>query len=258
MSWSCVVDRFVYPLKNTSRPVRHLRRLLSSDLPCLFHSSPRGKRAAVFLHGNSCTLADVGPFVEHFAVHANCDVVSMTYPGYPGTDRSFLRGSAYDEEIALLVALAARELSSKYAHVYVMAHSLGCAAALRSMVHFTPSGLVLLSPFKSLRSAARHHVGDFLARLVPESRMNNMEQARCTNCDVLVLHGLQDNVVVPKESLILQTALQQHSHGRRINYHTLAELDHCLSPDYAMQCCTIFNIMFPFDPNARKLNLQFR
>ena len=255
----CVVDRFVYPLKNTSSPIPQMRRLLSSDLPCLFHASPRGRRAAVFLHGNSCTLADVGPFVDYFAVYANCDVVCMTYPGYPGTDRSCLRGSAYDEEIAMSVALAARELSSKYSHVYVMAHSLGCAAALRSMLHFTPSGgLVLLSPFKSLRSAARHHFGDLLARLVPESRMNNVEQARYTNCDVLMLHGLQDDVVLPNESLTLQAALHEHSHGRRVNYHTFAELDHCLSPDYAMKCCTLFNIMWPIDPASRKLNLQFR
>jgi pimeloyl-ACP methyl ester carboxylesterase len=260
-SMDYVIDRFAYPLRGSKRSPPVVRWLLGCGAPCLFYTTPRGRRAAVFLHGNDCSLSDLEPFVSPFATFANCDVLCLTYPGYPGGSKPTAHGRAYDADVALQTALAARELSSKYRQVFVMAHSLGCNAALRSLQHFTPSGgLILFSPFASLRSAATHRVGPLVSRLVPGDRMDNVAAASGVQCDVLIMHGNADEIVPPCESARVEAALS-HRHAKRVQRCVVPGLDHALSRDMATRGIECVNQMWPSTDAMRPRpapQLQFR
>ena len=259
MDW--LLDRMIYPLKGRTEVVPNVRNLYGCNEPCVFVSNPRAQRAAVFLHGNESSLADVQCFAQRFGVLANCDVLCVTFAGYPGHPCASRRGRAYDADIAFKVGLVAREVSSKYKQVFVMGHSLGCNAVLNSVKHFKPSGgLVLLSPFYSLRSAACHRFGSLLSRLVPADRLSNYLAVRHVACDVLIMHGNSDDVVPPLDSSRLALSLTK-SPARRVQRQVVRDVDHALSEDMATSAASALNDMWPPDRALRPRpapQLQFR
>ena len=252
-----VVDKLVYPLKGKWRPCGDVKHLWGSGAPCLWSSSPKGKRAVVFLHGNRSYLdTHLNEFITLFGLQAEADVLAITYPGYPGgDDASAASGAAYDSNQAMACACAAREVSSKYDEVWLMGHSLGCSAVIEASRLYPAAGIVLLSPFVSLKRATAHLYGDFLAWMCPD-RLDNHASARRVLCKTLIVHGLADEVVPVQQSAELLDALTACPQRHRV---TLPEVTHALSSDYARIAGEQMRIFSPrLRPRNAQLKLQFR
>lgn len=252
-----IADKFVYPLRNTNGATDSLKHLYGSGAPCLWFQSPKGKRAVVFLHGNKSKLdSNLATFIAQFGLQAQADVLAVTYPGYPGSIKTSTNGSAYVEDCALHCACAYREVASKYKEVWLMGHSLGCAHVMRASLLCEPRGLILLSPFASLKTAVRHLYGEFLAWLCPDF-LDNVSIAHRLQCPVLILHGLDDNVVPSQQSNTVFNNLTLCKHRKRI---LLSGVHHALNEDFAREAGTKLASLFPAygTHTSNHPQLQFR
>ena len=85
-------------------------------------------------------------------------------------------------------------LNIKEKYIVLFGRSLGSGPAVHLARKYNPSGLVLMSPFCSIKEAAKKFVGKFFTILVKE-RFNNKEKIAETKCPLLVMHGKLDEVI---------------------------------------------------------------
>jgi fermentation-respiration switch protein FrsA (DUF1100 family) len=77
----------------------------------------------------------------------------------------------------------------------------GPACALASK-NKSIAGLVLLSPYTSLKEATRTYLGSIAALLVRE-RFDNLTAIREVRCPTLLIHGQQDNIIPESHAIEL-------------------------------------------------------
>jgi len=79
----------------------------------------------------------------------------------------------------------------------------GPACALASK-HKAVAGLVLLSPYTSLKEATRTYLGSIAAMFVRE-RFDNLKAIRDVRCPTLLIHGQQDNIIPESHAIELHS-----------------------------------------------------
>ena len=152
--------------------------------------SPRGH--IVHCHGNAGNIADRVPHARRLAA-AGFDVLLFDYAGYgrsrgrPGED------ATYADARAALTGLLARP-GVDAARVLYLGESLGAAIALHLALAHPPAGLILQSPFTSIRDIARVHYPYVPRALVPNA-YPSLDRIRDLRAPLLVLHGARDTVV---------------------------------------------------------------
>ena len=124
-------------------------------------------------------------------------VLIVEYPGYgiyPGTanEKQILRDSliAYD--------FLTNEIHFQKSKIFVWGRSLGCGPAIFLARYRTPCMMFLVSPFTSIKSAAKKYVG-FLSYFVGDY-FKNICHISWNKCPVLFIHGKRDKIVPYSET----------------------------------------------------------
>lgn len=257
------VDRVVYPgppapASCASSPA-WLRRLQQSKQPCCFaacNTAGPSERLYVFMHGNADCLVSwqQAGLLQRFSEALGADCMLLSYPGYPLCAPARAQGAARDAEAVSKLVLALREAQSRYPNVWLAGHSIGCAMALACCAHVRVSGLLLMSPFDSLRSMAAREYGSVGAWAVGR-RFDNVAAARAVRCPVIVLHGSHDAVVPEQHSLRLFKALPANALKHR---YIVPGMGHALAPMYVPDVAMRVRQHFPaLAARARRPPLQF-
>jgi len=74
-----------------------------------------------------------------------------------------------------------------------MGRSIGTGVAVQVAAMRSPSSLILISPFTSIKDVAKHLFGN-LSVLVKE-RFKSVECASNVSCPTLIIHGKLDNLI---------------------------------------------------------------
>jgi pimeloyl-ACP methyl ester carboxylesterase len=146
----------------------------------------------LFCHGNGGNISDRAPHAALLAT-AGLDVLLFDYRGYgrsPGRP---------DEESTYVDARAARAALLSCdgvdpARVLYLGESLGAAVALELALAHPPAGLILQSPFISVRDIARFHYPYVPRALVPDA-YPSLDRIPHLRTPLLVIHGARDPVV---------------------------------------------------------------
>jgi uncharacterized protein len=145
-------------------------------------------------HGNG---GNVGDRVEQIAllVAAGFDVLAFDYRGYGrSSGRPSEEGTYRDARAARDVLL--RQPAVDAARVFYLGESLGAAVALELAHAHPPAGLILQSPFTSIRDMARLHYPLIPRALVPDA-YPSLRLIGALDGPLLVLHGERDEIVPP-------------------------------------------------------------
>lgn len=78
--------------------------------------------------------------------------------------------------------------------VILFGKSIGTGPATLLAGEFQPRALVILSAYTTVKKAAAHVAGRFLALFLNE-HFNNLENIRNTRCPVLIIHGEKDKLI---------------------------------------------------------------
>ncbi|HEX5618302.1 MAG TPA: alpha/beta hydrolase [Solirubrobacteraceae bacterium] len=146
----------------------------------------------MFCHGNGGNIGDRAPHTSLLAA-VGFDVLLFDYRGYgrsagrPGEEATYA-----DARAARAALLAADGVDP--ARVVYLGESLGAAVALELAVAHPPAGLILQSPFTSIRDIARVHYPFIPRTLVPDA-YPSLDRIPRLRAPLLVLHGAGDAVV---------------------------------------------------------------
>lgn len=96
--------------------------------------------------------------------------------------------------------------------VILFGRSMGSGPSSMLANMFKPRGLVLMSPYTTVKDVAVNVAGKFLSLFISE-HFNNLEMMKRVKCPVLLIHGEADTLIPSKHSHILfETLLNQREY----------------------------------------------
>jgi uncharacterized protein len=145
-------------------------------------------------HGNG---GNIGDRVAHIALlaAAGFDVLAFDYRGYGRSSGRPSEHGTYVDARAARDALLRRDAIDA-ARLSYLGESLGAAVAIELAREHPPAGLILQSPFTSVRDMARLHYPVIPRALVPDA-YPSLRLIRELDVPLLVLHGERDEIVPP-------------------------------------------------------------
>jgi len=209
-SWN-LVERLVFPAPKPSYSIQSFPGELilipiegDADVPCLFLPFQHARFLMMFFHANAEDLGLVYNFCTILRDMFQVNVLAVEYPGY-----GICRGACTEAGI-LANAEAAMEfatdtLSIANSDILILGRSLGTGPSIALAAKYQVAGIILVSPFTSIKELFHLKVGriaDFL-----EDRFQNLALAPKILSPTLIIHGLQDALVPPEHGRKIYAAL---------------------------------------------------
>lgn len=171
-------------------------------IPCLWFPAPKAATVLLFFHANAEDLGMCFQVLKHMRDQFKVNILSVEYPGY-----GLLQDLAPSEDGVYEVALTALrfvvdEIGVRYSQIILFGRSLGSGPAVYLAARYPVGGLVLVSPFSSIKGAVQSIVGQVFAWSITE-RFPNLKVISNVSCPVLFIHGESDSLIPAEHSLRL-------------------------------------------------------
>eukprot|EP00927_Polykrikos_kofoidii_P057942 TRINITY_DN52194_c0_g1_i1.p1 TRINITY_DN52194_c0_g1~~TRINITY_DN52194_c0_g1_i1.p1 ORF type:complete len:640 (+),score=54.27 TRINITY_DN52194_c0_g1_i1:56-1975(+) len=165
---------------------------VGDSVPCLFLPCQSARFLILFFHSNGEDLGRCRWFCHWLNDQMRVHVLAVEYPGYgvaagvPSRDAVLetARAALYFVTFALRLSLE---------HVLIFGRSIGTGPALALAARFRVGGVVLVSPFRSIKSLFRERIGP-LANFVEEWFPNDEDILNVTS-STMFIHGRKDFLI---------------------------------------------------------------
>ena len=115
----------------------------------------------------------------------------MEYPGYGVYKNELTDSETLLSNARTVFDFVINDLKYKSEEVFLFGRSMGSGPACHLASLYEPCGLILLSPYTSLKDVVSSLVGRIPALLVKE-RFKNAEAISKSKCPALIIHGQAD------------------------------------------------------------------
>lgn len=171
-------------------------------IPCLWFPAPKAATVILFFHANAEDLGMSFAVLKHMRDQFKVNVLAVEYPGY-----GLLHGMMPSEQGVYEVALTTfrflvDEIGVRYSQIILFGRSLGSGPAVYLAAQYPVGGLILVSPFSSIRAAVTSIVGRVFAWTFQE-RFPNVKIIANVSCSTLFIHGESDGLIPAEHSLRL-------------------------------------------------------
>jgi fermentation-respiration switch protein FrsA (DUF1100 family) len=156
----------------------------------------RGERAVLFFHGNAGNVADRLDRAKILHRRFGLDLFLVDYRGYGKSEGSPSEEGLYRDSRAVHAAALAKGFPSE--NVLLFGESLGSAVAVNLALERRCGGVVLETPFLSLRAMAREHY-PFVPFLLVRSRFDNEAKISAVAAPKLFLVAERDEIAPPEQ-----------------------------------------------------------
>lgn len=175
-------------------------------VPCLFLQCVTARYLMIYLHGNAEDIGRCQQFCRMIRDKFQMHVLAVEYPAY-----GICPGNSCDERGATDSALTAfrfvREvLRWPLDSVMILGRSIGTGPAIALAAEHGVAGLILVSPFISVREVCREKLGP-LAYMI-EERFPNRERMPMSRSPCLIVHGKKDTMIPHRHGSELFDACQ--------------------------------------------------
>lgn len=257
-----VIERLCFPAPRTSYDIRSFPEELilvpredGLKVPCLFLPFKHARFLILYFHGNAEDLGLCYTFCtiirDLFQVH----ILAVEYPGY-----GICQGPCSDSGI-MANALAAMRFVTETLHwscddIKLLGRSLGTGPTVALATMYDVAGVILVSPFLSIREIFRCQVGA-VAGFITE-RFPNHELAGKILSPTLIIHGQQDALIplqhgkqiydsVPAKKMMVCPAQMSHNTSLLVNVGTfvLPMTQFFSLPDYTFEDIEVPEWAFP-------------
>lgn len=137
--------------------------------------------------------------LDHFRTALKINMLAVEYPGYGIYIEDELEGKdgPTEEKIyrdaRLVLDFVTSQTHLSLDDIVVLGRSLGSGPATYLASNLKVAGLVLMSPYTSIRNVAFSKVG-FLSYLLSD-QFNNLEKIRNVTCPTFIVHGQKDTLI---------------------------------------------------------------
>jgi uncharacterized protein len=148
----------------------------------------------VWFHGNAGNISDRLLNIKLLHDRINTNIFIFDYRGYGRSEGSVSeKGTYLDGEAAIAYLLGRDDAATR--KLILFGRSLGAAVAAEMATRFTTLGLILESPFVSIREMAREIFPSLPISWLLRTRYDTLEKVRLVKTPILVLHGDRDATV---------------------------------------------------------------
>jgi len=186
-------DSFPGELLSVPRSLNPQTSLPEDFIPLLLMRAHRARFLFMFLHSNFEDLGRCRGFCRALRDELGVHVLAVEYPGYGICPGSHCDERGAIENASIAFRFANEVLRWPLEQIILLGRSVGTGPAVALAVDNAVGGLVLVSPFLSVREACRERLG-LVANFIAE-RFPNQERMPFIRCPCLVIHGLSDNMV---------------------------------------------------------------
>ncbi|EKX47008.1 hypothetical protein GUITHDRAFT_107353 [Guillardia theta CCMP2712] len=171
---------------------------------------------AIYCHANGedvGILHEAGKWIsDHLGVH----FIIPEYPGYgmaPGQPNEL----SVNRNIRAAYEFAVHGLQWDPSHIIFVGRSIGTGPAVRMAAEVRCGGLILISPYTSVRDMVRRHAGSLTSWLTADliNIFPSEETIPFVRCPLLLVHGSNDKVSLPCILSIGSASQADHSLGAR-------------------------------------------
>lgn len=174
--------------------------------------------AVIWFHGNGETIGGLAPILREFRPE-RAALLALDYRGYgESTGRAGIEGVKRDAEAAWAYLAGRPEIDP--ARILVYGRSVGGGPAVHLALQKPVAGLILESPFTSLRAMARVHYPIFPS-FIAGSAFDNLRAIAGVRCPVLFVHGDADRLI----PIWMGRALAERV-GTGAEFHVIPGADH--------------------------------
>ena len=176
----------------------------SSTIPCLYLPYNKGSgstRILVYFHANAEDLGTIRSFLEELRDNLQIHVLGMEYPGY-GIYAGSPTAEGIMRDAESLIYFISHVMGRQHADIILMGRSIGTGPATYLASKYTLAGLILISPYTSIRSVVKHLYGRFMAYLIKD-RFCNLDYIGGVLSPIFILHGMKDTTIPYTQSLKL-------------------------------------------------------
>jgi len=200
-----VVERLCYPSPestyNRESFPSELIELPKGDgtkVPCLYLPFQHARFVVMYFHANGEDLGSSYPFCQGMREQLQVNVLAIEYPGYgicPGhcSEAGILANASIAMEFVI------NAVQWPLDGIKLLGRSLGTGPAIAMAAKYTVAGVILITPFLSIREVFRPRVGK-LADLL-EDRFQNGDIVHKIRTPTLIIHGTQDRLVPKAHSI---------------------------------------------------------
>mmetsp|Transcript_25557 Transcript_25557/g.55875 ORF Transcript_25557/g.55875 Transcript_25557/m.55875 type:complete len:275 (-) Transcript_25557:177-1001(-) len=210
-------DISAHALRSRQNQLVFLNTQGGDRIPVIHIKRPNAKFTVIYSHGNA---EDVGlslPYLDLLSERCNCSVLAYEYPGY-----SLSEGSEPSEEGTYQAINAAYHYVSDVldvdaGNIVLFGRSLGTGPSV-DLGARTPgvAGIILQSP---LESGIRCAIGRFSScTLYPLDIFRSYQKIDSIKCPVLIMHGVEDEVVPCDNGKALYEALETRPNHKDLHY----------------------------------------
>jgi len=176
--------------------------------PAILLEATSARYLIIYFHSNAEDIETTYKFSQRLRSAFESTVLSVELPGYgicPGTPSQALCAKVAKSAVSFVENI----LQWPLVDVICMGRSLGTYMALEAAASTNIAGVVLISPFASIRSTVSSHLG-MLGNLVPNC-FNNAELVKKVPSKLVIIHGSRDRLVpVAEAKQIFHNAAQPH------------------------------------------------
>lgn len=188
---------------------------IKRSIPCLSFNAPRllldrksksmSERLILYFHANGEDLSHIAEFLSSMCDALNISIIAMEYPGY-----GLYHGAPNEDQILEdaedVLSFVVNELKVDSTNIVAVGRSIGSGPAVHLASKFKIGGLVLVSPFTSIKAVIRDKVGLLISNCIRE-RFNNLGRIENVKCKLKIVHGAKDELVRPEHSKLLASKL---------------------------------------------------
>mmetsp|Transcript_27355 Transcript_27355/g.63705 ORF Transcript_27355/g.63705 Transcript_27355/m.63705 type:complete len:387 (-) Transcript_27355:14-1174(-) len=165
----------------------------SQMVPCLLKTFESSRFLFIYFHSNAEDLGVCRWFLNFMHEQFQAHVLAVEYPGYgvcPG--RATPEGVVANAHAAL--QFATKTLKLTLDRIMVFGRSLGTGPAIELASRHRVAGLILVTPFISVKEVFRHRIGK-LADVLEHDWFPNSKSIARVRSPTLVIHGKQDDLI---------------------------------------------------------------
>jgi len=176
------------------------RYVFDDSIPCLFIKFPGSQIFILYSHGNACDLGDMFNELDNYSQRFQVNVIAYEYQGY-GVARGKPTPENVKYDICTIYQFLTIVLNVPSKNIILFGRSIGtgpCLYVAARIEEENPNslgGVIVQSPFTSIRDLAKSFVGPFLGNLFVGKIFDNFGNIAQVQCPTMVIHGDMDNVI---------------------------------------------------------------
>jgi esterase/lipase len=185
---------------------------IENYIPCLFiQEYEQSSNFIIFFHGNSEDIFISELLGQYFSEKFKMNVVIVEYPGY-SIYKAKKSAETMCNDSLIVYDFIKRKFNLQDKDIYVIGRSIGTGPSVFLATLRTPRALILISPFKSIKSIKNKFISFFLLDI-----FKSIELIDKVSCPVLFIHGKNDHLIDPSHSEELLEKSKNHNNKLIIN-----------------------------------------